>query len=151
VTVASGTRGPFLAQVTNGCIIATGDTVITQDELDQIRAIVADTLDALGVEPEPDPSAVLSQRFLERDKTTAWARDFDTEEELAAWLRFHRVTKRSLENALREYGIYKRTGTPKRFEVHASSRRRFVLVRGNRRWRIAGEDRKKREEAKGEQ
>jgi hypothetical protein len=54
---------------------------------------VANTLDALGVEPEPDPSAVLSQRFLERDKTTAWARDFDTEEELAAWLRFHRVTK----------------------------------------------------------
>jgi hypothetical protein len=26
-----------------------------------------------------------------------------------------------------------------------------VLVRGNRRWRIAWEDRKKREEAKGEQ
>jgi hypothetical protein len=31
--------------------------VTTQNELDQIRAIVANTLDALGVEPEPDPSA----------------------------------------------------------------------------------------------
>jgi hypothetical protein len=82
-------KSPFLAQVTNGCIIATGDTVTTQNELDQIRAIVADTLDALGVEPEPDPSAVLSQRFLARDKTTAWARDFHTEEELAAWCCSH--------------------------------------------------------------
>jgi len=86
----------------------------------------------------------LPANLLNPDKTTAWLRDFETREQLAAWLRFHGVTGGSFERALQEYDIGRKNVTVKRFEVNRGRRKTWVKVLGSRRWRTTRRERERR-------
>jgi hypothetical protein len=88
-------------------------------DYEELRQLIANTL----AETQPENP----------DRTTRWARDFEDEEELIDWLRRWGVSQGSLERAVEEYGICRRTGTPKRFEICGKRHRgRYVKVYGRR-------------------